>query len=88
MVVAVFYTVMHYPALYLLFLLITQYKYTFVESSIFLSFIWYQICLNMVKLKVGHDLNNIRCHGNNLPAYQQKKRPEEHLYARNNQLYT
>ena len=42
----------------------------------FFSFIWYQIRLNMVKLKVGNDLNNMKsmgensiqshCHGNRI----------------------
>ena len=40
--------------------LITQYKCTFLESSVFFSFIWYQIRLNMVKSKVGNDLNNMK----------------------------
>ena len=77
-VVAVFYTTTHFSALYLLFVLITQYKYTFLESWFF-SFIWYQIRLDMVKLKVGHALNNmksmekeliqIRCHGNGIQQH-------------------
>ena len=33
--------------------------YTFLESCFF-SFIWYQIRLNVVKLEVGHDLNNMK----------------------------
>ena len=72
---------MHFSALYLLFLLITQYKGRF-----FFSFIWYQIRLDMVMLKVGHALNNIksmgeknliqiRCHVNPLAS--------EAVYTRN-----
>ena len=48
-----------FSALYLLFLLITQYKYTFLESCFF-SFIWCHIRLNIVKLEGGHDLNNMK----------------------------